>query len=98
MEITMSNRIERLKQYGNPRSRDNWHGASRDMANINRWSKRAEAESDGHRHRAKDDGIALPSTDNRQGSDEPKTHEKAKRNLNHEGSTKYMPKVRRNTE
>jgi hypothetical protein len=50
---------ERLKQYGNPRSRAHWHGQST-AENIARWVARASDESDTWRHRAKDGEIELP--------------------------------------
>ncbi len=36
---------DRLRQYANPRSRANWQGASRDKANLTRWSERAAENS-----------------------------------------------------
>jgi hypothetical protein len=38
-------RLERLKEYANPRSRENWCGESSDPAYLKRWSDRAEANS-----------------------------------------------------
>jgi hypothetical protein len=56
-------RLDRLKEYANPVSRDNWRGAGRDQANIDRWSERAEENSDCAEHRAKGGKVALPDTD-----------------------------------
>ncbi|RXH15224.1 hypothetical protein [Bradyrhizobium guangzhouense] len=38
-------RADRLKEYANPRRRENWDGESCDKANLDRWSDRAEANS-----------------------------------------------------
>jgi hypothetical protein len=42
----MPNRIERLRQYANPRSKENWRGAGRDQKNIDRFSERATENSE----------------------------------------------------
>jgi hypothetical protein len=98
-------RIERLKEYARPLRPENWQGAGRDQANIDRWSARASENSDGADHRGSDGEMKLPSTGRRQESRPtemgPLVPRKinsvmvdAKSDLNHEGSD-YMKSVRR---
>jgi hypothetical protein len=60
----MPNRIERLRQYANPRSKENWQGPGRDQANITRWIERAIEHSDSRFHRAKSGPVELTDTTN----------------------------------
>jgi hypothetical protein len=101
--------LERLREYANPRRKENWDGQSSDKANIDRWSRRATENSDGHRHRAKSGEIELPSTGSPPSSFHPRAgsqsgvgkleaaHHQAKVERNHLGS-KYMSRVRRVSE
>jgi hypothetical protein len=59
MATNPTTRLERLKEYANPRSRENWQGAGRDQANINRWVQRAHEHSDSWKHRAKSGKVDL---------------------------------------
>ena len=98
-------RLDRLRDYANPVSRENWRGASRDMANIDRWSERASEESDSYRHRAKGGQVQLPDTGGKvavHDSAAPPRHDpdvdarmKAKADSNFVGSSPYMRGVRR---
>ena len=62
----MSRRTERIKEYANPTSRDNWDGCSRDMKYIERWSARASENSingsNVGKYRASSGEMYLPST------------------------------------
>jgi hypothetical protein len=78
----MPNRIERLKQYANPRSRENWNGASRDQKNIDRWSQRA-----------RDNSLITDKPDRRPTRDP--LQSKARADVNHVGDGDYLSKVRR---
>jgi hypothetical protein len=99
----MSNRIERLKEYANPTRAGNWNGASRDQANIDRWSNRA-AEQSQCAPRASDGPMKLPDTNAKQQID-PKSSPRTtaaidkrmagKDDLNHSGGG-YMKNIRRN--
>jgi hypothetical protein len=55
-------RLERLKEYANPRRRENWDGESCDKANLDRWSERA-IENSKLAPRARGGEIKLPDTD-----------------------------------
>jgi hypothetical protein len=97
--------MERLRELQNPRSKKNWNGASRDQANINRWSGRASENSDGRKHRAKSGEIELPNTNVELHSTaapprrdrKVDAHMAGKRDQNFVGSSDYMPGVRRYT-
>jgi hypothetical protein len=102
----MSHFDERLKQYGNPRSRSHWHGQST-AENIARWVGRAEQNSDSYRHRAKSGPIELPGdvagpmVTHTAGAGsgvgrEDAAHRQAKRDSNHRGGS-HMKGVRRTT-
>jgi hypothetical protein len=54
-------RSSRLKEYAKPNRRENWNGAARDQANIDRWSDRATDNSK-IAPRASDGEMKLPST------------------------------------
>ncbi len=54
-------RVERVKEYANPRRRENWNGEST-AANISRWADRASANSK-IAPRAKGGEMRLPDTD-----------------------------------
>ena len=99
-------RIDRLKEYAKPLRAQNWQGASRDQSNIDRWSGRAEANSQ-LAPRATDKPMSLPSTGKRVSlrdtNMQPKVNRKAdaamkaaKADPNHLGSL-YMRNVRRET-
>jgi hypothetical protein len=99
-------RIERLREYSKPLRKENWQGASRDLANIDRWSNRAEENSDGADHRGSDGEVKLPDTGKRtylrDTAMSPRTSRKvdaamvdAKSDLNHVGGS-YLKDIRRN--
>ena len=102
----MSNRIERLKEYAKPLRPENWQGAGRDQANIDRWSARASENSDGDRHRATgteraeahDTGKRVESRPTEMGPRVPRkinsVMSDARRDVNHIGSD-YMKSIRR---
>jgi hypothetical protein len=104
MENEMT-RISRLKEYAKPLSPQNWQGCSRDQNYIDRWSDRAEANSQ-LAPRASDK-MRLQKTGKRvelrDSSAAPKVSRKidnvmkaAKADVNHVGSL-YMRNVRRET-
>jgi hypothetical protein len=103
----MSNRTERLREYAKPLRRENWQGAGRDQANIDRWSERASQNCDGADHRASSGEVQLPSTGKRQEVRDtamsPRTSRKVdaamrgKDDLNFVGSSPFMRDVRRTT-
>jgi hypothetical protein len=43
----MASRVQRLREYAKPTSREWWHGESHDIQNLNRWSARATENSAG---------------------------------------------------
>jgi hypothetical protein len=91
-------REERLKQYADP-SHSKWRGQST-QENINRWSARATAETDGHKHRAKSGDASLPPIGAREPPGLHSTHKdpraEAKADRNHvDKLTEYMRGVRR---
>jgi hypothetical protein len=101
----MPNRIQRLKEYARPASKDWWHGEHYDPANIKRWADRA-IENSKIAPRAKVGEIDLPSTKVkvRDTSMKPKVVRSAEAiikaargDLNHVGEGDYMPGVRRST-
>jgi hypothetical protein len=101
----MTNRLERLREYAKPTREGNWQGASRDQANIDRFSERASEESR-LAPRGRDGSIELPATGksmaNRDTSMSPRTSRKidaamsGRDDLNHVGSS-YMAGTRRQT-
>jgi len=62
MPTNPTTRLERLKEYANPRSKQNWQGEAYSKANIERWSARASENSDTYRHRAKSGPVELTDT------------------------------------
>jgi hypothetical protein len=100
----MSNRIERLKEYANPTRAGNWNGASRDQADLDRWSKRATEQSQ-CAPRASDKAMRLPDTNAKQQLD-PKSSPRTSAEIdarmsgrddpNHVGGGGYMKTIRRN--
>jgi hypothetical protein len=86
----MSNRIERLKEYANPTRSANWNGSSRNQADLDRWSKRASANSIADDRVPSKPGPKEPSKPG-QGDD---FRRKANADKNDVGST-FMPGVRR---
>ena len=99
------NRIDRLKEYARPGSPKNWCGESSDPSYLARWSERAHEESDGHKHRASDGPMDLPSTGRKMQMrdtamrplvrDADRVERDARADVNHVGSM-YMRNVRRN--
>ncbi|MET4372554.1 hypothetical protein ABIA99_005263 [Bradyrhizobium sp. LB12.1] len=97
-------RVERVKQLGNPSSRENWCGAGRDKANIERWIKRADDNSK-VAPRARGGEMKLPNTGDvtlhdTGGKSRTSTAEIDKRmagkdDLNSDGGSSFMPGVRR---
>lgn len=98
-------RLDRLKEYSKPNRAENWKGASRDQANIDRWSERARRESQ-IAPRASEGPLDLPSTTNRQAGlrstkSPPRTYPEidvrmdGRDDLNFVGSSQYMRDVRR---
>jgi hypothetical protein len=97
-------RVERCKEYANPRRRENWDGEST-AANISRWSERA-ADNSKIAPRAKGGEIKLPDT----GGDaalhdtaakprrarETDARMVAKDDLNTDGGSSFMRGIRRN--
>jgi hypothetical protein len=92
---------KRISEYANP-SHSEWRGQST-QENIDRWSKRAEKESDGARHRASTakeptlpptGEVRTHSTHQRAGTSED-FYERAKADLNGGKLASYMPGVRR---
>jgi hypothetical protein len=103
MENPMT-RISRLKEYAAMKGPA---GESNDVADLNYWSRRAEANSDGDKHRASDGPMKLQKTGKRMAlrdtASAPKSSRKvdnvvkaAKADVNHVGSL-YMRNVRRET-
>jgi hypothetical protein len=100
-------RLERLKEYAKPTRKENWQGAGRDQANIDRWSERATENSDGADHRATGTERAEAHSTGKKPVDRPTSiAPRASRDvdarmvdkddLNHVGST-FMRDVRRIT-
>jgi hypothetical protein len=95
-------RQDRLKEYANPTRAGNWNGSSRDQADLDRWSKRAAAESQ-CAPRASDGPMKLPSTKVNQRDSDMKPYRsqadsmrtKALADLNIEGDSPFMRSVRR---
>ena len=98
-------RIDRLKEYAKPARKENWSGASRDMANIDRWSDRAHDESDAVEHRAstrktpklQDTGTARVHSSSKPPRHDPAVDARmvAKRDTNTAGLTGYARGIRR---
>ncbi|MET4384373.1 hypothetical protein ABIB73_000108 [Bradyrhizobium sp. F1.4.3] len=96
-------RVERCREYANPRRRENWDGEST-ADNISRWSKRA-AENSTLAPRAKGGEMRLPET----GGDvalhdteaKPRrdagadARAKAKADTNTDGGSSFMKSIRR---
>jgi hypothetical protein len=98
----MTNFQKRIKEYANP-SHSEWRGQST-AENIDRWSKRAEKESDGARHRAKGGDVELPSTGEmhvhstrQEAGHTGDFYENAKRDLNRDVNNPYAKGIRRTT-
>lgn len=97
-------RLDRCKEYANPRRRENWDGEST-AANISRWSDRA-AENSKVAPRAKGGEIKLPDTGGDaalhdtvakpRGDREIDARIVAKDDFNHAGDSSYMRGIRRN--
>jgi hypothetical protein len=101
----VDSRLERLKEYANPRRRENWDGCGRDVANIQRFQERAEANSRiaprarGGEMRLPDTGgdVALHDTAAKPRRDRAvDARMKAKADLNTDGGSSFMRDVRRN--
>jgi hypothetical protein len=98
-------RLERLREYARPTRRENWQGAGRDQANIDRWSDRASDNSK-IAPRASGGEVKVPNTGKqtalRDTSMSPRTSRKVdaamrgEDDLNHVGSS-YMAGIRRQT-
>ncbi|WP_094974004.1 hypothetical protein [Bradyrhizobium symbiodeficiens] len=97
-------RVERCKEYANPRRRENWDGESRDKANLDRWSQRA-AENSKTASRASKGEMRLPDTGDVVLHDtaakprralEIDARVKAKSDTNTDGGSSFMRGVRRN--
>jgi hypothetical protein len=94
-------RLERLKEYANPRHGP--QGAGRDQKNLDYWSDRAEANSE-IAPRASDGPMRLPSTkvNTRDTAMGPKVSRgvdarmKAKADINVAGGSAYLRGIRRN--
>jgi hypothetical protein len=92
---------KRISEYANP-SHSEWRGQST-RENIDRWSKRAEKESDGARHRAStakeptlpDTGKMEVHSTHQEAGHTGDFYHAAKRDLNHDIRAPYMPGVRR---
>jgi hypothetical protein len=93
-------RQERLREYANPRSLENWRGTSRDQACLDRWAERAEANST-IPPRARGGEMKLPDTnvELHDTAAAPKSsgdvRAKAKADLNFVGESPYLRSVRR---
>jgi hypothetical protein len=91
-------RQSRLQEYANPTRPENWNGEST-KEYIGRWSERAHAESDGHKHRAKSGAMELPDTAQAPQAARPRfiadPRAEAKADKNFSGSDSYMPGTRR---
>jgi hypothetical protein len=99
-------RISRLREYAKPTREANWQGASRDQANIDRWSERAAENSDGADHRGSSGEVKLPDTGKRMDVRSTKSAQRTsaeidarmrgKDDLNFVGDSSYMAGIRRN--
>ncbi|MGM4870665.1 hypothetical protein AB7645_05490 [Bradyrhizobium sp. 956_D2_N1_5] len=96
-------RLERLKEYANPRRRENWDGETCDKANLDRWSERA-AENSKLAPRARGGAMKLADTDKmdlHSTSDAPRRDKDAdkravaKADTNTDGGSSFMRSVRR---
>jgi hypothetical protein len=100
-------RLERLREYARPSRPENWQGAGRDQANIDRWSERASENSQVAPRAAKGE-VRVPDTGKRtelrDTAMSPRTSRKVdaamrgadEDDLNHVGSP-FMRDVRRTT-
>jgi hypothetical protein len=107
----MSRRTERIRDYATPNSGpDNWKGEANSMANIDRWSARASANSinasNVGKYRASNGEMVLPNTAEAPTRTTKKpafsskemdreVEGKDKGDLNHDPRSRYMSKVRR---
>jgi hypothetical protein len=98
-------RLDRLREYSKPTRSANWNGASRDQADIDRWSERA-TENSKLAPRASKGEMKLPDTgksmEMRSTKSAPRTNAEidkrmaGKDDLNHVGDSAYLAGVRRN--
>jgi hypothetical protein len=98
----MTNFQKRIREYSQP-NHSEWRGQST-RENIDRWSKRAEKESDGDKHRAKGGEVELPSTGEmrvhstrQEAGHTGDFYEAAKRDLNRDLNNPYQRGIRRIT-